>query len=248
MRTFFITTLAALLPAACLPPPEDAGQVESTGSSGETSASSGTGAVPTTGQVPGSSSSGSSGGTTADDGTTLEGDTTEGELLPDLPAECVDWPFMGCGSTRTPTAVSGTTPLGDFDTTLAVFGGFVCGACTPNIDTITLAADPAVIEGLEPSQDVDETLQIRFSSSFKGPAGATVQAWLAATRGGVMEDVLADVTLDYVPTIAEMSKPFDPLDGVVVTGTIAAEGGGWSVAGTFAASYCPQMNLLVPCE
>jgi hypothetical protein len=238
-----ITTLATLLFAACGPAQPNVGD--------ESPTSSSTGVAPTTEPGTESSSNGSIGGTTVVESTTaLDGATTVGDPPPDLPAECVDWAVRGCGSTRAVTAVSGTTPLGDFETTLAVFGGnMTCHQCElhPNIELLYLVADPAVIDELEPYVPVDETLALHFSF-FDGPTGRQTAVQLEATRDGVTEETYADVVIDTVPTVEELSEPFDPLEAVVVTGTLTSEGNGWSVAGTFAASYCPAVNVAWPCD
>jgi hypothetical protein len=239
-----ITTLATLLLAACGPAQP---------STGDESSSSGTGPAPTTEPGAGSSSSGSIGGTTVVDGTTMLDDAISvgsPDVPPDLPSECVDWALRGCGSTRARTAVSGTTPLGDFATTVAVFGGnMTCHQCElfPNIELLYLVADPAVIDELEPYEHVDETLVLHFSF-FDGPTGRQTGVQLEAARDGVRAETYADVVIDYVPTVEELMDPYDPLDAVVVTGTLTAEGNGWSMAGTFAASYCPAVNVAWPCD
>lgn len=194
--------------------------------------------------------------------TTVSGTTTEGlddgprlDLPTDLPAEdCVDWATMGCSTPSPRGVVTAATPQGDFEATVAVFGGLIgCGGWCPgalssNIQRIVLAADAVVLEGLEPFGAVDETLTIEFDA-FEGPLGVPVDARLGAHRDGVSTYVNgAQVVIDLLPTNEEVSDPFDPGMAVVVTGSVTLEAPGWSVAGTFGASYCPEMNEYYICE
>jgi hypothetical protein len=219
--------------------------------------------------APGGTSSGSglttsTGDTAAVEGTTMvAGVTTSGvddgpwlDLPPDVGADpyCNDWPSEGCGMPSARGTVMGTTPLGDFETTRAVFSSVAsCGVCS-NLYRIVLLGDSVAIEDLEPSGSTDETLMIEPSRGlFDGPVGQPVGARLYASRGGAqrattVDEVAVEMVIDVVPTDDELTGPFDPRAAVVVTGSVTAEGDGWSVTGTFAASYCPDLNAFPTCE
>jgi hypothetical protein len=251
--------MASLGLAACDPFPENAGVVSST--------SSGTGATTTSEGSTGSTSRGPVAETTEGDGVTTTGSTTNAlddgtsgtsgiPLDVNEDPECVDWASFGCGIPGARGTVTGTTPLGDFDTPLAVFGsaGGCFGTCvlSPNIRAIYMAADLAVIEELDTAGWTDETLalEIEFGNDgFEGPTGQPVGGTLYASRDGVTEQTNAvEVVIDNLPTMDELDDEFDPFAAAVVTGTFAAEGDGWSVAGAFAASYCPEVNVIPICE
>jgi hypothetical protein len=175
-------------------------------------------------------------------------------LPPDVvvdPPDCpLEWPLQGCGMPSDQSTVAGTTPLGDFATARAVFGGDAgCGGCDvgANVASIVLLGDSVSLDDIDGS--TDETLVLWFLDPFEGPVGEPVPAFLHAHRGGVTEQLDdVDVLLDLLPTAEELSEPFVPRTAVVVTGTLTAEAPGWSVAGTFAASYCPDLNSLAICE
>lgn len=204
-------------------------------------------------------------GTTGRPATTREADTgavDDGPRL-DLPndsevdPDCVDWPFGGCTVPSPRGAVEGTTPLGEFATTLSVFGSDAgCGGVCwlgPNIIRLHLVADPALISELEPWSFVDESLVIELdqwgSGGFEGPVGRVIVATLYANRDGVtVQTSTAEVVIDTLPSAEELSEPYDPRAAVVVTGTVTAQGDGWNVMGTFAASYCPDVNEYAICE
>lgn len=230
---------------------------------GETGDGAGTtGSTSTSADTTLAASASASTGPVGDGTTTTAAPTTTGtpddgpwlDVPPDLPGECTDWATMGCGTPSPRAVVMGATPQGDFETTLAVFGGMIgcagwCdGALSSNIQRIVLAADPAVLEGLEPFHLVDETLVIEFDV-FEGPLGVPVDAQLWANRDGMSSQGFgAQVVIDLLPTGEQLAEPFDPGTAVVVTGSVTLEAPGWSVAGTFAASYCPQINEYYICE
>jgi len=216
----------------------------------------GTTAAMSTTTSTGTSAPSPTSGTTAGPSTTTEGaDVGSDGLPPDVGLECeVDWATMGCGTPSPRGGVTAATPQGDFETTVAVFGGlsgcagWCPGALAPNVQRIVLAADPAVLEDLEPFGQVDETLVLELDS-FQGPLGDPVPATLWASRDGVSTfSGAAEVVIDLLPTAEEVSEPFDPSQAVVVTGSVALEARGWSVQGTFAASYCPEINEYYICE
>lgn len=51
-----------------------------------------------------------------------------------------------------------------------------------------------------------------------------------------------------LPLPEELAEPFDPQTAVVVTGTIQSNEEGWDISGTFAATYCPDINIYYLCE
>lgn len=196
--------------------------------------------------------------TTEADGPSVdEGPRLDLPVHGDLGTDCVDWPFGGCGMPSPRGVVEGTTPLGEFATTLAVFGsdagcGGVC-LVSANVLQIHLVADPALVPQLEPWSFLDETLVIELdewgSGGFQGPLGRPVQAKLYASRDGVtVQTNAAEVVMDDLPSGEELSDPFDPATAVVVTGTVVAQDAGWSVAGSFAASFCPDLDQYAICE
>ncbi|MCA9712237.1 MAG: hypothetical protein KDK70_40750, partial [Myxococcales bacterium] len=149
--------------------------------------------------------------------TTTEG-LDDGPRL-DLPTdvgmeECVDWATMGCGIPGPRGVVTAMTPQGDFETTVAVFGGMIgCGgwcpgALSPNLQRIVLASSPAMLQDLQPFDLVDETLAIEFDV-FEGPLGVPVPARLWASRDGQSSSAEgAEVVMDLLPTAEEVSEPF----------------------------------------
>lgn len=244
------------LAAACGPvvnPPVDASD---TTSDPTTSAPHGSthGAV-TTGPV-----GGTTGSTTAAPGSEVEVDEGVRLDLPiDMGPECLEeWPSGGCGIPSDRTTVTGTTPLGDFTTTRAVFGSWAgCGGVCevdPNVIYVALLGESVLLEDLQPDafNGPDETMILEiegFNGGFEGPAGRPVVGLLAAHRDGVTDTIGGvEVVLDLLPTSQELSEPFDPQSAVVVTGSLAVDAPGWSVAGTFAARYCPDINAYVICE
>ena len=207
----------------------------------------GTAGTTTTTAVPGSE-------VDVDDGVRLD-------LPPDMgpDPECLqEWPSGGCGIPSDRTTVMGTTPLGDFTTTRAVFGSWAgCGGVCdvdPNVMMVVFLGESVLLEDLEPDafSGPDETMILQldlFDGGFEGPVGQPVQGRLLAHRDGVTDGTLeVEAVLDLLPTPQELADPFDPMNAVVVTGSIAAEEPGWSVAGTFAARYCPDINGYVICE
>jgi hypothetical protein len=255
-----ITIIASLGLAACDPLGKDAGEVDPSGSSSEATATAGTAE---------STSTGPSGASSQSDGISTTGGSTDALDDPGIRLDvngipldvngnpdCVDWASQGCGSPSVRGVVEGTTPLGAFTTTLAVFGGNAgcAGGCevSPNIARIHLAADPAVIEQLDAGGFSDETLVLELDlgeGAFEGPTGEPVGAILYANRDAMTVQTLeVEVVLDLLPTVQELDDRFDPDTAVVVTGSMAAEGDGWSVAGAFAASYCPNVNQSAICE
>lgn len=205
---------------------------------------------------------GTTGSTTATPGSEVDVDDGVRLDLPTdmgLPPECLEeWPNGGCGIPSDRTTVTGTTPLGDFTTTRAVFGSYAgCGSVCdvdPNVLYVALLGESVLLEDLEPDffSGPDETMILEVDVSgggFQGPVGRPVVGFLSAHRDGVT-DVIGgvEVVVDLLPTSQELSEPFDPESAVVVTGSLAVDAPGWSVAGTFAARYCPDINAYVICE
>lgn len=183
------------------------------------------------------------------------GDSTGPRL--DLPPDvggpgCPTWPAMGCGTPTARTSVGGTTPLGDYATSYAVFGSDAgCGLCVwPNIVRFVLAADPTVLQDLEPWSEPDETLVLQFEfGGFEGPPGAELNVVAIASRGGSSVQTFDGlITIDGVPTEEELAGPFDPMSAVVITGSVSVVGDGWDVSGPFSAVYCPDANQYAICE
>jgi len=176
------------------------------------------------------------------------------DLPPDVgdPPDCpLEWPPGGCGMPSMRSTVSGTTPLGDFETTRAVFGSY--GGCgnicevDANVLRFVLLGPEVPLDDLD--TNTDETLVIDFLDPFEGPVGAPFESFLYANRGGVTEQLDdAEVVVELLPTSEELADPFVPRDAVVVTGSVTADAPGWSVSGTFVASYCPDLNSFAICE
>jgi hypothetical protein len=225
-------------------------------------------AGPSSGPEPGSSTSGEAtrgdastgpvAGTSSSLGPADTGDEPRLDLPPDVDPSCIDYAFMGCGMPSDRGAVTGTTPLGEFTTTRALFGAFAgCGggSCEvlPNVATITLFDASVPIDEIDPWGGTDETLVIILDGvewgGFQGPAGEPVLGLLQANRGGVSDQTgQVEVVLDLVPSVEDLADPFDPATAVVVTGSVTVDVAGWSVTGTFAAPYCPDLNTFAICE
>lgn len=205
---------------------------------------------------------GTTGSTTATPGSEVDVDDGVRLDLPTdmgVPPECLEeWPNGGCGIPSDRTTVTGTTPLGDFTTTRAVFGSWAgCGSVCdvdPNVALIVFLGESVLLEDLEPDafSGPDETMTLELDLSgggFEGPVGRPVQGRLTAHRDGVTDGTLdVEAVIDLLPTSEELADPLDPANAVVVTGSLAVDAPGWSVAGTFAARYCPDINGYVICE
>lgn len=173
--------------------------------------------------------------------------------------ECLEeWPNGGCGIPSNRTTVTGTTPLGELTTTRAVFGSWAgCGGVCdvdPNVLYVALLGESVLLEDLEPDgfSGPDESMFLELDVSgggFQGPVGRPVVGLLSVHRDGVTDAIGGvEVVVDLLPTSQELAEPFDPENAVVVTGSLTVDAPGWSVAGTFAARYCPAINLYVICE
>lgn len=179
------------------------------------------------------------------------GDEPRLDLPPDVNGTCQEeWATMGCGMPSDQGGVMATTPLGEFTTTRALFASLTgCSACDvfPNIYSITLFDASVPIDEIDP-WGTDETL-VLYLDFFEGPAGEPTLATLQANRGGVGDQVSpVEVIVDIIPTAQDLAVPFDPANAVVVTGSVTVMAPGWSVAGTFGASYCPDLNEFIICE
>ncbi len=181
-----------------------------------------------------------------------------GAPVPDVPgvdtSDCPTlWVSSGCVSPELETAIMATTPVGDFALDYAAFGSHMgCGYCvdSPNVYSLVFAADTDLFSDLTPGLGVDETLTVQFVfAPFEGPLDRPVMAEMTANRDGISEQTLeALVTFDEFPTAEELAEPYEPDNAVAIAGSVTVDAEGWTVQGSFVATYCPDINEFNLCE
>src|SRR5690606_31150942 len=118
----------------------------------------------------------------------------------------------------------------------------------PRIARLYFVESPMLLEGLFPGEAPRPGLELQLED-FRGPEGQEIKA--VAVMRSETEEAFGEaiLTIDAMPTEAELGEPFDPSSPAIVVGNvIAVEGEGWAVHGQFGAAYCPQLNEIYICE
>lgn len=142
--------------------------------------------------------------------------------------DCVEPPFA--------SDLMASTPVGDFDITVAVFGSsFFCGCADRPVSIVLMPADPTAWD-----ENVQHGLFVDLQHA--PAAGMPQEVRLRARRGADFASTDATLMLEVVPTFDEILEPKDPQVPAVVTGSLHVDADGWSASGMFVASYCAAQN------
>ncbi len=167
---------------------------------------------------------------------------------------CAAWASSGCAALPSPNAdVMGSPPPGIPTPSYAVFSSDTgCGFCVlPNIAQIYLVADPAELAAANGGVPINEGFVLHLASDFGGfggPVDQDVAGSITAYSNGEQFQAPATFFIENFPTESDLAEPFMPEAPSIVRGRFAVDHPDWSLAGSFNAAYCPQLNLVAICE
>jgi hypothetical protein len=165
------------------------------------------------------------------------------DAFPFPPTEC-DEDWGDCMEPHLENGLLAQTPVGEFELPVAMFGSsFSCLSCPVwPVASLHMPTDPTTWD-----QNALDFLHVELNETPE--AGVPSAARLLARRGTDFASTDATVTFDALPTFDQILTPEDPQVPASVTGTVHVEASGWSVSGTFTATYCAlQSSINKTCE